>query len=84
MPSTTQAQEAAHKLAVAAAEGEKQRALMAAKQAYSGLGVDWAVYNAAVKAADVAYVRALMVSYAANGLGTGPSRTLHELTGQDT
>jgi hypothetical protein len=84
MPSTTPAQIAAHQIAVTAAEGEKQRALAAAKAAYSGLGVDWAVYNAAVKAADIAYVKSLMASYQLNGLGAGPSRTLHELNGQDT
>jgi hypothetical protein len=84
MPSTTAAQINAHQIAVTAAEGEKQRALLVAKQAYSGLGVDWAVYNASVKAADVAYIRALMTSFAANGFGTGPSHTLHELIGQDT
>jgi hypothetical protein len=82
--STTPQQEAAHKTAVALAEGARQTALAAAKAAYSGLAAGWAVYDAAVKAADVAYVRALMTSFAANGLGSGPSRTLHELTGQDS
>jgi len=84
MPSTTQAQESAHKAAVSAAEGARQTAQAAAKASYSGLASGWAVYDAAIRAADATYCRALMASFAANGLGTGPSRTLHELIGQDT
>ena len=84
MPSTTQAQINAHQIAVAAAEGEKQRALAAAKAAYSGSAVAWGMRNAAVLTADIQYVKSLMASYQLNSLGTGPSRTLHELIGQDT
>ena len=81
---TSSAQEASHKIAVTAAEGTRQTAQAAAKASYSGLGSGWAAYDLAVRNADIVYIRALMVSYAANGLGTGPSHTLHELTGQDT
>ncbi|MFY9955256.1 hypothetical protein [Bradyrhizobium sp.] len=82
--STTPQQIAAHQAAVALAEGARQAAQAAAKASYSGLAAGWPAYDAAIKAADVAYMRALMASYQLNGLGTGPSRTLHELVGQDT
>jgi hypothetical protein len=82
--STSAAQEMAHKAAVALAEAEKQRALAAAKQAYSGLAIDWAVYDVAVRAADAAYCRAVIVSSVAQGLGGGPRQTLHWLNGTDS
>jgi hypothetical protein len=82
--STTPQQESAHKSAVALAEGARQAAQAAAKAAYSGLGSGFAAYNAAIVAADVVYMRALIASYQLNGLGIGPSRTLHELNGQDS
>jgi hypothetical protein len=82
--STTPQMLAAHQSAVALAEGEKQRALAAAKAAYSGLAVDWAAYDLAVRAADVAYCRAVIASSVAQGLGGGPRQTLHQLIGQES
>jgi hypothetical protein len=82
--STTAQQEATHKSAVALAEAARQTAQAAARLAYSGLAAGWPAYDAAIKAADVVYMRALIASYQLNGLGMGPSRTLHELIGQDS
>jgi hypothetical protein len=48
------------------------------------LASGFAVYNAAIVAADVAYCKAIIASSVLNGLGMGPSRTLHELNGQDS
>ena len=84
MPSTTPQQLAAHQTAMALAEGEKQRALSAAKTAYSGLGADWAVYDAAVRASDSTYLKAVIASSVAQGLGGGPRQTLHWLNGMDS
>jgi hypothetical protein len=77
---TTPAQEAAHKSNVNAAESARQTALGAAKNSYDGTPATYAAYAAAVKAADVAHCRAIIVSAAANGLD-GPRQTLHDLTG---
>lgn len=82
--STTPQQLAAHQAAIVLAEGARQAAQAAAKASYSGLASGWATYDAAIKAADVAYCKAVIASSVLNGLGTGPSRTLHELTGQDS
>jgi hypothetical protein len=81
---TTPQQEAAHKIAMVAAEGARQAAQTAARAAYSGLGSGWQAYDVAIRAADVAYCKAIIASSVLNGLGIGPSRTLHELNGQDT
>jgi hypothetical protein len=78
--STTSAQEAAHKANVIAAEGARQTALAAAKAAYNNTPAAWPAYDAAIKAADAANLRAIIASAAANGLD-GPRQTLHELTG---
>lgn len=77
---TTQAQEAAHKAAVAISEGTRQTALGAAKAAYNNTPAAWPAYNAAVLAADSAHLRAVIASAVANGLD-GPRQTLHDLTG---
>jgi hypothetical protein len=82
--STTPQQEAAHKTAISLAEGARQAAQAAAKASYSGLASGFAVYNAAIVAADVAFCKAVVASSVLNGLGTGPSRTLHELNGQES
>jgi hypothetical protein len=78
--STTPAQEAAHKTNTIAAESARQLALAAAKAAYNNSPAAWPAYDAAVKAADVAHVRAIIASAAVNGLD-GPRATLHDLTG---
>ena len=77
---TTPTQEAAHKANVIVAEGARQSALGAAKAAFNNTPAAWPTYNAAVVAADVAHMRAVIASAAANGLD-GPRQTLHELTG---
>lgn len=77
---TTRAQETAHKLNVSAAEGSKQTAQAAAYLAYGNVPGAFPTLAAAIKAADVAYVRALIASATANGL-EGPRETLRELTG---
>jgi hypothetical protein len=78
--STTPAQEAAHKANVIAAEGARQTAFAAAKAAYNGTPAAWPAYDAAIKAADAANLRAIIASAAANGLD-GPRQSLKELTG---
>ncbi|WP_038968024.1 hypothetical protein [Bradyrhizobium diazoefficiens] len=77
---TTSAQEVAHKANIIASEGARQAALGAAKAAYNGTPAAWPTYDAAVKAADAAHLRAVIASAAANGLD-GPRQTLKELTG---
>jgi hypothetical protein len=77
---TTPAQETAHKANIIASEGARQAALGAAKAAYNNTPAAWPAYDAAVKAADVAHLRAVIASAAANGLD-GPRQTLHDLTG---
>jgi hypothetical protein len=77
---TTPAQEAAHKANIIAAEGARQTALATAKAAYDGTPATYAAYAAAVKAGDVAHVRAIIASAEANGL-QGPRQTLHDLIG---
>jgi len=81
---TTLSQELAHKTAVAAAEGERQRAVAAAKAAYNNTPAAWPAYNAAILASDIANVRAIIASCAANGIVDGPRQTLHDLTGSWT
>jgi hypothetical protein len=81
--STTPAQEAAHKANVIAAEGARQTALAVAKAAYNNTPAAWPTYDAAVKAADAANLRAIIASAAANGFD-GPRQTLHDLTGSWT
>lgn len=76
----TPAQEAAHKASIVAAEGGRQAALGAAKAAYNNTPAAWPAYDAAVRAADAAHLRAIIASAAANGLD-GPRQTLHDLTG---
>ncbi|HEV2156359.1 hypothetical protein [Bradyrhizobium sp.] len=83
MPSTTPAQESAHKSNVIAAESARQSALGAAKLAYNNTPAAWPAYDAAIKAADAAHLRAIIASAAANGLD-GPRQTLHDLTGSWT
>ena len=77
---TTLSQEASHKAAVITAEGARQAALGAAKAAYNNTPAAWPTYDAAVKAADAAHLRAVIASAAANGLD-GPRQSLHDLTG---
>jgi hypothetical protein len=81
--STTPSQEASHKANVVAAESTRQTALAAAKAAYNGTPAAWPAYDAAVKAADAAHLRAIIASAAANGLD-GPRQTLHDLVGSWT
>jgi hypothetical protein len=81
---TTLAQENAHKSAVAAAAGAMQAAQAAAKNAFNGTPAAWPAYSAAIKAADIANVRAIIASCAANGFVDGPRQTLFELTGSST
>jgi hypothetical protein len=78
--STTPAQEAAHKGNILAAESARQLALAAAKAAYNNTPAAWPAYDAAVKAADAANLRAIIASAASNGLD-GPRKTLFDLTG---
>lgn len=78
---TTSSQEQAHKSAVAGAEVARQAAVAAAKAAYNNTPAAWPAYNAAIKAADLAAVRAIIASCAANGFVDGPRQTLHDLTG---
>jgi hypothetical protein len=82
--STTPQQLLAHQSAMALAEGEKQRALASAKSNYSGLGQDWAAYDLAVRTADSNYLKAVIASSVAQGLGGGPRQTLHWLNGTDS
>lgn len=80
---TTPAQEAAHKVSVIASESTRQAAIGAAKAAYNNTPAAWPAFDAAVKAADAAHLRAVIASAAANGLD-GPRQTLHDLTGSWT
>ncbi|WP_426608650.1 hypothetical protein [Bradyrhizobium sp. McL0616] len=77
---TTPAQESNHRLNIVAAESARQTALGTAKVAYDGSPAAYPTYAAAIKAADVANLRAIIASAAANGLD-GPRQTLKELTG---
>ncbi|TYL87793.1 hypothetical protein [Bradyrhizobium cytisi] len=77
---TSPSQENAHKANIVAAEGSRQTAGGAAKAAYNNTPAAWPTYDAAIKAADAAYLRALIASAAANGL-EGPRQTLHDLVG---
>ena len=81
---TTLSQELAHKTAIAMAEGARQAALATAKAAYNNTPAAWPAYDAAIKAADVANIRAIIASCAANGLGDGPRQSLYWLTGSYT
>lgn len=76
----TPTQEAAHKSNIIAAEGGRQAALGAAKAAYNNTPAAWPAYDAAVKAADAAHLRAIIASAAANGLD-GPRQTLKDIAG---
>jgi hypothetical protein len=80
---TTPAQESAHKANIIASESLRQTALAVAKTAYNNTPAAWPTYDAAVKAADAAHLRAIIASAAANGLD-GPRQTLHDLTGSWT
>jgi hypothetical protein len=81
--STTSSQIDAHKAAVTASENQRQNAISAAKLAYNGTPAAWPAFDAAIKAADAAHLRAVIASAAANGLD-GPRQTLHDLTGSWT
>jgi hypothetical protein len=80
---TTAVQEAAHKANIIAAEGARQAALGAARAAFDGAPANYPTYAAAVRAADVAHLRAVIASAAVNGLD-GPRQTLKDLTGSWT
>jgi hypothetical protein len=82
--STSAAQELAHKAAVALSEGTKQTAHAAARAAYNNTPAAWPAYDAAIKAADAAHMRAVIASSIANGLGNGPQQSLYWLTGSWT
>lgn len=84
MPSTTIAQENAHKAAIIAATGDHQAALATAKAAFNNTPAAQAVYDAAVKSADAAKMRAIIASSIANQLGPGPQQSLYWLTGSYT
>ncbi|MCS3895809.1 type IV secretory pathway TrbL component [Bradyrhizobium japonicum USDA 38] len=77
---TSASQEASHKAGIVAAEATRQNALAAAKAAYNNTPAAWPAYDAAVRAADAAHLRAIIASAALNGLD-GPRQTLHDLTG---
>jgi hypothetical protein len=77
---TTSVQESAHKANIIASESARQTALAAAKAAYNNTPAAYPAYDAAVKAADAAHLRAIIASAAANGLD-GPRQSLHDLTG---
>jgi hypothetical protein len=79
MPTTTPAQVANHQSNISAAEGERQRAMTAARLAYNGLASGFAAFDAATLAADLAYMDALLVSAAANGFA-GPVHSRAQLT----
>jgi len=81
---TTLSQESAHKVAVNAAEGTRQTASAAAKAAYNNTPAAWPAYDAAIKAADAANMRAIIASCATNGLADGPRQSLYYLTGSWT
>lgn len=78
---TTFSQEQAHKAAIVTAESARQTALAAAKTAFNNTPAAQPVYDAAVKAADAAHLRAIIASCVANGLGQGPTQGLYWLTG---
>lgn len=80
---TTPSQESAHRAAVIAAEGARHAALGAAKASYNNTPAAWPAYDAAIKAADAANLRAIIASATANGLD-GPRQSLHDLTGSWT
>ncbi|MDH2353497.1 hypothetical protein QCM80_22955 [Bradyrhizobium sp. SSUT112] len=77
---TSATQEASHKANVIASEGARQTALGVAKAAYNNTPAAWPAFDAAVKAADAAHLRAVIASATANGLN-GPTQTLHDLIG---
>jgi hypothetical protein len=77
---TTQAQENSHKAAIVAAESARQTALSVAKTSFNNTPAAYPTYAAAVRAADIANLRALIASAKANGL-EGPRQALHDLTG---
>jgi hypothetical protein len=79
--STSFAQDLAHRTNISLAEGARQTAIATAKLTYGNPPSPWAAFDAAIRAADVAYVRAIIASSAINGLGSGPTGTLHDLTG---
>ena len=81
---TTLAQESAHKASVNAAEVTRQTASAAAKAAYNNTPGAWPAYDAAIKAADAAAMRAVIASCTANGFGNGPQQSLYWLTGSWT
>jgi hypothetical protein len=81
---TTLAQESAHKVAVIAAAGAMQVAKTAAQAVYNNNPAAWPAYDAAIKAADAANMRAIIASAAANGLADGPRQSLYWLTGSWT
>lgn len=78
---TTATQEMAHKNAVISAEAAKQVAQAAAWKAYNNTPAAYPAFAAAMKAADAAYVRALIASSAANGMEGSPKQTLREIAG---
>jgi hypothetical protein len=81
---TTLSQELAHKAAVALAEGAKQTAMAAALAAYNNTPAAWPAYDAAVKAADVAYMRAIIASAEANGHVVDGRQSLYWRSGSYT
>jgi hypothetical protein len=81
---TTLSQELAHKATVALAEGAKQTAMAAAKAAYNNTPAAWPAYDAAVKAADAVYMRAIIASAELNGHVVDGRQSLYWLTGSYT
>jgi hypothetical protein len=77
-------QEQNHRLAIVAAEGAKQTALQAARLAFNGTPAAYPTYAAAVLAADVAAMRAIIASAAAQGLGDVGRQGLYWATGSWT
>jgi hypothetical protein len=59
---------AAHDAAVSLSEGTKANDLAAARAAYGGDPANYATYAAAIRAADIAHMRRVIASGAANGI----------------
>ena len=78
---TTAQQEANHKTNVTAATVALHAAQSAARAAYNNTPAAWPAYDAAIKAADAANMRAIIASCATNGLADGPRQSLYYLTG---
>ena len=79
MPTTTPAQLSNHTINISAAEGERQRAYAAARQAYNNTPAAYPIFDMAIQAADIAYCDAIILSAGNNGFA-GPTKTRAELT----